>query len=71
MSAGAVATIVLGAWVVLALAYFAKREGWRTTLQVLGLLVVVSVAIALLVCLLGMMETNMWPWEPGFWEMAQ
>lgn len=71
MSPQLTAALVVVAWVGAALAYLVKREGWRTTLQALALLVVVFAAIAFLVCLLGMLETNMWPWEPGFWEWEQ
>lgn len=71
MSAGAFAAIVFAAIVGYFLWLSAKGVGWRKTGEMLAITVAILAALAFVVFLFNMLATDMWPWEPGFWEMAQ
>ena len=62
--AGVIILIII---VVIALNCRSAKEFWSTLGVILGIVTGVVLAAVLLLFILGVMITGLWPWDPQFW----
>lgn len=62
--------IILIIIVVIALNCRSAKEFWSTLGTILGIVTGVVLAAVLLLFILGVMITGLWPWDPQFWSVG-